>query len=155
FVVYYLPGGLMSFVTQTFQKKAPADIAEAVDMQKQAIVAPAPPTSDHTLLSLSGITMSFGGLKALNDVSLEVERGRIHGLIGPNGSGKSTLINVLSGIYDPSGGKILFQGKNLVGLSAPRIAHLGCARTFQNIQLFDDLSVLENVLVGLHATYHA
>jgi ABC-type branched-subunit amino acid transport system ATPase component len=97
--------------------------------------------------------MQFGGLKALDTVDLRVMPGTIHGLIGPNGSGKSTMMNVLTGIYVPTGGDIQFGNTSLVGLKSPDIATKGIARTFQNVQLFGELTVLENVMVGLHHTY--
>jgi ABC-type branched-subunit amino acid transport system ATPase component len=97
--------------------------------------------------------MQFGGLKALNAIDLAVKPGTIHGLIGPNGSGKSTMMNVLTGIYTPTGGDIRFEGESLVGRNSPEIAARGVARTFQNVQLFGELTCLENVMVGLHHTY--
>ncbi len=100
-------------------------------------------------LEIEGLTMQFGGLSALKDVSLGVEEGEIHGLIGPNGSGKTTTFNVISGYYKPSGGKISFQRKNITGLPAHRITATGFARTFQNLRLFKSMTVLENVLVGM------
>jgi branched-chain amino acid transport system permease protein len=97
--------------------------------------------------------MRFGGLKALDGVSLSIKPGTIHGLIGPNGSGKSTMMNVLTGIYVPTEGQIALNESSLVGLKSPQIALAGIARTFQNVQLFAELSVLENVMVGLHHSY--
>jgi len=92
-------------------------------------------------------------LKAINDVNLVIKRGEIHGLIGPNGSGKSTMMNVLTGIYQPTAGHIEFNGKTVVGRTSSDIALSGIARTFQNVQLFGDMTVLQNVLVGLHHTF--
>jgi ABC-type branched-subunit amino acid transport system ATPase component len=100
---------------------------------------------------VEGVSMRFGGLVALNEFSIEVREGEIHALIGPNGSGKSTFINVASGIYLPSGGRIRFAGAEITGAKPWRIAGLGLARTFQNLRLFSSLSVLENVLVGCRA----
>jgi branched-chain amino acid transport system ATP-binding protein len=100
-------------------------------------------------LEIKNLTMRFGGLIAVNDVSLNVEKGKIHGLIGPNGSGKSTIFNVLSGYYKPSGGTITFEGKKITGLPAHKITAIGFARTFQNLRLFTSMTVLENVLVGM------
>ena len=99
--------------------------------------------------------MKFGGLKAVDRVSLQVTPGSIHGLIGPNGSGKSTMMNLLSGIYTPTAGEVLLEGRPINGLDASAIAGRGIARTFQNVQLFGELSLLENVLVGLHHTYRS
>lgn len=99
--------------------------------------------------------MQFGGLKALNEVDLNIQKGTVHGLIGPNGSGKSTMMNVLTGIYKPTLGSVQFQGTELSGLSPSDIAQKGIARTFQNIQLFGEMTALENVLVGLHHTFRS
>jgi branched-chain amino acid transport system permease protein len=97
--------------------------------------------------------MQFGGLKALNNVDLVVKRGSIHGLIGPNGSGKSTMMNVLTGIYVPTAGSVSFAGQSLAGRTSSDIALSGIARTFQNVQLFGEMSALQNVMVGLHHTF--
>lgn len=101
------------------------------------------------LLEIDGLTMQFGGLSALKDVSMRVEKGEIHGLIGPNGSGKTTTFNVLSGYYKPTAGKVIFEGKDITGLPAHKITAAGFARTFQNLRLFKSMTVLENVLVGM------
>jgi branched-chain amino acid transport system ATP-binding protein len=100
-------------------------------------------------LEIKNLTMRFGGLIAVNDVSLNVKKGEIHGLIGPNGSGKTTIFNVVSGYYKPSGGTISFEGKRISGLPAYKITAAGFARTFQNLRLFSSMTVLENVLVGM------
>ena len=94
--------------------------------------------------------MYFGGVKALDGVSLVVEPGQVHGLIGPNGSGKSTLVNVVTGVYTPTGGTIRLGDRVLNALRPHAIAAPGVTRTFQNIQLFKDLSVLDNVMMGFH-----
>lgn len=103
-----------------------------------------------SLLQLKGVEMRFGGLLALAEFSLEVPAGEIHGLIGPNGAGKTTVFNLISGFYRPTQGEIRFQGRSLLGLSPAAIVRLGIARTFQNIRLFNNLSVLDNVLVAFH-----
>jgi branched-chain amino acid transport system permease protein len=97
--------------------------------------------------------MQFGGLKALNNVDLSIQRGTIHGLIGPNGSGKSTMMNVLTGIYVPTAGSLSFSGRSLVGRTSSDIALSGIARTFQNVQLFGEMTALQNVQVGLHHSF--
>ncbi|MDQ7849736.1 MAG: ABC transporter ATP-binding protein [Armatimonadota bacterium] len=102
------------------------------------------------LLEIRRITKAFDGLVALQDVSLAVWPGQIKGLIGPNGAGKTTLFNLITGLIPPLGGDILFRGRSIVGLPPYRIADLGIARTFQNVQLFVGMTVLENVLVGFH-----
>ncbi|MBI4787943.1 MAG: ABC transporter ATP-binding protein [Chloroflexi bacterium] len=100
-------------------------------------------------LEIEHLTMQFGGLIAVNDVSLTVKPGEIHGLIGPNGSGKTTIFNVVSGYYKPTAGRVAFAGKNISGLPAHQITMLGFARTFQNLRLFKTMTVLDNVLVGM------
>lgn len=94
--------------------------------------------------------MDFGGLRAVSELSFDVEESQILGILGPNGSGKTTLFNVLSGIYKPTGGSFSFKGQNITGLPSHAIAQLGIARTFQNIRLFSDVTVMENVLIGGH-----
>ena len=101
-------------------------------------------------LKIDHVTKRFGGVIALNDVSFDVTQGEIHGLIGPNGAGKTTLFNLITGIYSPTEGKIGFNLRSLVGMSPHQTANLGIARTFQNIRLFKDMSVLDNVKAGLH-----
>ena len=103
-----------------------------------------------SLLSLHVLTKRFGGVLAVDNVSFEVEAGSIMGLIGPNGAGKTTVFNLITGIYRPDNGEIYFDGKLLVGLPTHGIIALGIARTFQTIRLFQNLSVLENVLAGCH-----
>jgi branched-chain amino acid transport system ATP-binding protein len=103
------------------------------------------------LLAVEEVTLRFGGVVALDGVSFEVEKGQIAGLIGPNGAGKTTAFNVITRLYKPSAGKVTFDGKSLLRRPAHRIVKAGIARTFQNIQLFHSMSVLENVLVGTHS----
>ena len=102
------------------------------------------------LLEVRNIGISFGGLKAVNDFSLTIEKGQLYGLIGPNGAGKTTVFNLLTGVYKPDTGSIFLDGKNLTGKKTIEINQAGIARTFQNIRLFKDLSVLDNVKAGLH-----
>jgi branched-chain amino acid transport system ATP-binding protein len=103
------------------------------------------------LLDVDGITIRFGGVTALQDVSFEVIRGAICGLIGPNGAGKTTLFNCISRLYDPSAGSITFDGQPLASCARHELASLGIARTFQNVALFSTMTVRENVCVGAHA----
>ncbi len=98
-----------------------------------------------SILEISHLTKSFRGLRALDDVSVEVERGAVHGIIGPNGAGKTTLFNCLTGYLAPTKGKISFEGRDITGMRMPAVTRLGIARTFQNIRLFGALSVLDNV----------
>ena len=102
------------------------------------------------LLNLSGVTKTFGGLVAVNDVSFSVEQGSVMGIIGPNGAGKTTVFNLITGNYTPDRGEILFRGQSLVGRKPHCIVDMGIARTFQSIRLFPSLPVLDNVLAGRH-----
>ncbi len=101
-----------------------------------------------SLLELSSVTMRFGGLIAVNDVNLAVEPGQLYGLIGPNGAGKTTVFNVITGVYRPTSGSVRFDGQDISGQRAGRITRRGIARTFQNVRLFGDMTVLENVKVA-------
>lgn len=103
------------------------------------------------LLEASGLTKSFGGVTAIADLDFQVPAGLVYAVIGPNGAGKTTLFNLLSGIYRPDEGRLRFAGEDLGGRQPYQIARLGLARTFQNLQIFFNLSVLENVMVGAHA----
>ena len=102
------------------------------------------------MLEVKNIGISFGGLKAVDNFSLTIEKGQLYGLIGPNGAGKTTIFNLLTGVYKADHGSIFLDGKELTGKSTIEINQAGIARTFQNIRLFKDLSVLDNVKVGLH-----
>ena len=104
-----------------------------------------------TSLRLASLSRHFGGLKVLQDVNLEIPQSGIFGLIGPNGAGKTTVFNLITGLLPPTSGRIEFNGQNLAGLKPHDITRLGIARTFQNIRIFKDMSLLENVMVGLHA----
>lgn len=103
-----------------------------------------------TILQVENVLMQFGGLNAVDDVSFEVSEHSISALIGPNGAGKTTLFNVISGALVPSGGKVLFKGKEIQGHPSFKINNLGVSRTYQNINLFRSMTVLENVMVGMH-----
>ena len=106
------------------------------------------------LLELRDISKRFGGLQALARVKLDIESGTIASLIGPNGAGKTTLFNILTGVYQPDGGEIRFLDRPLMGLKPDRITKAGISRTFQNIRLFSHMTVLDNVLVGMHSRMH-
>ena len=148
FVVYYLQDGIVGFV----RKSADASAAAAtVDCRQPTAPAAmrwrcrsggAARAARKTSCNVRGVLMQFGGLKALNNVDLNVRRGTIHGLIGPNGSGKSTMMNVLTGIYVPTAGTIDFDGASLAGAPPSEIALSGIARTFQNVQLFGEMTAL-------------
>ena len=157
FVVYYLQDGIVGFVRTLFVRKSSAggNVIGAKLSGKDAVMAAAnasvPMGAD--LLVGEGILMQFGGLKAINQVDIRIKRGTIHGLIGPNGSGKRTMMNVLTGIYQPTAGVINFAGRALVGRTSSDIALSGIARTFQNVQLFGEMTALQNVQVGLHHSF--
>ena len=102
------------------------------------------------MLEVKNLGISFGGLRAVNGFDIKIEKGELYGLIGPNGAGKTTIFNLLTGVYKPDGGRILLDGKDITGHKAIQINQAGIARTFQNIRLFKELSVLDNVKVGLH-----
>jgi len=156
FVVYYLQNGIVGFVRALFHVRKTVARHGQADAGKDAIsVAAGAQAAEQggNLLTASGILMQFGGLKAINQVDLHIRRGTIHGLIGPNGSGKSTMMNVLTGIYVPTAGSIDFAGRPVVGRTSSDIALSGIARTFQNVQLFGEMTALQNVQVGLHHTF--
>ena len=109
----------------------------------------------HSILSVADVTKRFGGLTAVDRVSFEVEAGRVFALIGPNGAGKTTMFNCVTGLFPPTSGSILFQGREIAGARPHEVARLGIARTFQNIRLFEYMSALDNVRVGQHVRMRA
>lgn len=106
--------------------------------------------SDKVVLKTENLGISFGGLQAASDVNLEIKEKELYGLIGPNGAGKTTIFNMLTGVYKPTTGRFFLDGENITGKSQQFINQKGIARTFQNIRLFNNMSVIRNVLVGLH-----
>ena len=102
------------------------------------------------VLKTENLGISFGGLKAVQDLNLEIRKGQLYGLVGPNGAGKTTVFNMITGVYKPTTGKFWLGGEDLTGKSQEAINHKGIARTFQNIRLFNNMSVIRNVMVGLH-----
>ena len=102
------------------------------------------------ILETQNLGISFGGLKAAQDVNISIKKNQVYGLIGPNGAGKTTIFNMLTGVYKPTTGKIFLDGERIDGLAQEKINHKGIARTFQNIRLFNNMSVIRNVMVGLH-----
>ena len=102
------------------------------------------------VLETQNLGISFGGLRAVDDVNLKIKQGEIYGLVGPNGAGKTTVFNLLTGVYQPTNGTFFLNGKELTGFGQERINHEGIARTFQNIRLFNNMTVIRNVMVGLH-----
>lgn len=107
--------------------------------------------SPETILKIEGVTKMFGGLAALDDVSFTVKKGEIKAVIGPNGAGKTTLFDLLTGIYKPTSGRIVFKEDDITGLKPHQITEMGMIRTFQTVRLFEGMSVLENTLVGCHS----
>jgi branched-chain amino acid transport system permease protein len=164
FVVYYLQDGIVGWARNLLEKVRPGAVHRQAEYHdkgddKHAWMAPAQggtgASASGNLLAANQILMQFGGLKALNQVDLKVASGAIHGLIGPNGSGKSTMMNVLTGIYQPTSGAVEFNGRVISQSTPSAIALGGVARTFQNVQLFGEMTVTENVLVGLHHTFRS
>ena len=159
FVVYYLQDGIIGFIRSIFVRKTLRSQVEPVLFKingKDAVMVATQAgvgESGTDLLVAQGVLMQFGGLKAINMVDLRIKRGTIHGLIGPNGSGKSTMMNVLTGIYVPTAGSIDFAGRSVIGRTPSDIALSGIARTFQNVQLFGEMTALQNIQVGLHHTF--
>ncbi len=155
FVVYYLQDGIVGFVRNALNLKRPQaeGEVEGSGFKGADALSTTSEGAGGEILKASGVLMQFGGLKALNNVDLSIQRGTIHGLIGPNGSGKSTMMNVLTGIYVPTAGDISFAGRSVVGRTSSDIALSGIARTFQNVQLFGEMTALQNVQVGLHHTF--
>jgi branched-chain amino acid transport system ATP-binding protein len=108
-----------------------------------------------TVLKVAGVSKRFGGLQALSDVGITIQRGQVYGLIGPNGAGKTTFFNVLTGLYTPDSGTFELAGKPYTPSAVHEVAKAGIARTFQNIRLFNEMTALENVMVGRHVRTHA
>ena len=129
---------------------------QGVDLEVAEKVAPDRDISvkvGDALVQVQNLTMKFGGLTALDNVSFDILRGEILGLIGPNGAGKTTCFNAMTGVYKPSSGKVLLEGQSIGGLAQHKITRRGLARTFQNIRLFGEMTALENVVVGLDARH--
>jgi branched-chain amino acid transport system ATP-binding protein len=133
----------------------PAPTGEGVTASVEGI-GPDPAVGEgDELLVLDHVTLRFGGVVALNDVSFSLRRGEIFGLIGPNGAGKTTCFNAMTGVYRPTSGSILFNGSSIVGRKKHQITRSGIARTFQNVRLFPEMTALENVMVGADAHHKA
>ncbi|MBU2409086.1 MAG: ATP-binding cassette domain-containing protein, partial [Gammaproteobacteria bacterium] len=109
----------------------------------------------ETILDVRGISKRFGGLQALSDVGIQIQRGQVYGLIGPNGAGKTTFFNVITGLYTPDSGTFSLAGKPYRPTAVHEVAKAGIARTFQNIRLFSEMTALENVMVGRHIRTHS
>jgi branched-chain amino acid transport system permease protein len=159
-MLYFVPEGVAGLIRRGWERLRPPDHAgERAELERQSagidVLGSARATSGEAALRLQGIEMRFGGLIAVRDLDLEVPPGAVRGLIGPNGSGKSTTVNVLTGLYTPTAGRLSSFGRDLAPLKTHQRARAGIARTFQNLQLFADLTVLENVMVGLHPSFKA
>jgi branched-chain amino acid transport system ATP-binding protein len=120
----------------------------------QDLVGSSGGTATAPVLECRDVERRFGGLVAVTGVNLQVARGEIFGLVGPNGSGKTTLTNAITGFFPPQRGRILLQGRDITGLAPHKVARLGVARTFQNLALFNGMSVLDNILLGRHVHMH-
>ncbi len=131
-------------------------VAGGVNLETAEIVAPERDFAvavGEDLVEVKNLTMKFGGLVAMDDVSFTIKRGEILGLIGPNGAGKTTCFNAMTGVYKPTSGQVLLEGRLLNGMKQHKITRAGLARTFQNIRLFGEMTALENVVVGLDARH--
>ena len=111
--------------------------------------------SEQVILHIAGVNKRFGGLQALTDVGIKIMKGQIYGLIGPNGAGKTTLFNNVTGLFQPTSGRVVFDGRDITGSKPHQVARRGIARTFQNIRLFDYMTCLDNVRVGRHVRMKA
>lgn len=149
FALFFMPGGVMGVVNQLLRsKKAPA--AADVTNDGGTVSLTLTKGGSDELLKVEAVSKAYGGVKPAQNVSFCLKRGHVHALIGPNGAGKSTMINMLTGIVPPDSGAVTFIGQNVVGRPAHAICALGMGRTFQNLRLFGDLSVLDNVMLGRH-----
>jgi ABC-type branched-subunit amino acid transport system ATPase component/ABC-type branched-subunit amino acid transport system permease subunit len=150
-VMLFFPDGAVGALERLLRsRRRPVAAAVAgARVELPSGIAVARPVTDAPALELDGITKRYAGVTAVSDVRLQVKAGSVHALIGPNGAGKSTLINVIAGLYAADGGRIRYHGRDITALPAYRRAEAGMARTFQNLQLIGNLSVLENVMLGL------
>jgi branched-chain amino acid transport system permease protein len=146
FALYVMPGGVVGLFNKWFMRSRHRGEGGGSGVPGQI-----GPGGEGELLVVQGVTKSYGGVKPAQDVSFRLQRGHIHALIGPNGAGKSTMINMLTGVISPDAGTIRFLGENIVGRPAHTICCMGMGRTFQNLRLFAELSVLDNVMLGRHS----
>jgi len=147
FALYVMPGGVVGLFAKWFGRRSEAPAAARPTIAPMRMA----PAGGGELLVVQGVTKTYGGVKPAQDVSFRLQRGHIHALIGPNGAGKSTMINMLTGVVQPSAGSIRFLDREIIGRPAHAICCLGMGRTFQNLRLFADLSVLDNVMLGRHS----
>ena len=149
FALYVMPGGVTGIVDQFRRRKSrgnSTNVGTPEDLDVSVCR-----TGDGELLSVENVSKAYGGVRPAQDISFKLQRGHVHALIGPNGAGKSTMINMLTGLVEPTSGSIRFLGRNVVGDASHQLASDGMARTFQNLRLFGDLSVLANVMLGRHS----
>ncbi len=155
--VIFVPSGIVGSVQSLLKRSRPtpaegsaipSQLSE-LNMVASFLKVPAG-RQESSVLRFDRVSISFGGIRAVNDLSFQVQAGTVHGLIGPNGSGKSTVVNLISSVYTPTSGHIYFSGVDITGMPLHKVATLGVARTFQNLQIFNGLTVLENIMVGLH-----
>jgi branched-chain amino acid transport system permease protein len=144
-IMVFLPDGLWGFVDEQMRKRAKPILGAVPPLP---LLAQTGAETDEAVLKVEGLAKHFGGIKALDGVDLLVRRGTVHALIGPNGSGKSTFVNVVTGLYRPTAGRIMFAGTDITATAPHQRNRLGLARTFQNIRVFRGMTVLENVMVG-------
>ncbi|GAC1479373.1 MAG: branched-chain amino acid ABC transporter ATP-binding protein/permease [Acetobacteraceae bacterium] len=144
-IMVFLPDGLWGFIANRLRRVVPAT---TVAVPPLPLLSQTGAISDEKALEITGLAKHFGGLKALDGVDIAVRRGTVHALIGPNGSGKTTFINVATGLYRPTAGRIVLAGQDVTGLAPHVRTRLGLARTFQNIRVFRGMTVLENVMIG-------
>ncbi len=154
-VVVGLPEGLMGFLSIFLAKLFRVPHAPLPEPSDLGTVLPSRAADGTPLLILDDLKRHFGGVKAVDGISMTIRSGAIHGLIGPNGSGKSTLVNVISGLYPPTSGRVQLRGSTLPSGSLFRVAQAGVARTFQNLQLFGELTAIENIMVALKGVYRS
>jgi branched-chain amino acid transport system permease protein len=147
-IMVFMPDGIMGFAVVIWRKLRPIKPLATGDIPPLMLGHPGGREEQPATLKISGLVKHFGGVKAVDEVDMQVERNSVHALIGPNGSGKTSLLNVLSGIYRPTAGRIDFDGENITHLKPYQRAGLGLGRTFQNIRLFTDMNVLDNVKIG-------
>jgi branched-chain amino acid transport system permease protein len=153
-IMVFMPDGLWGFCSAQWRKLRPKPAVVANNIAALPLVRQVATDTGRVVLAIENLSKHFGGLKALDLVSFTVRSNDVHALIGPNGSGKTTMLNVLSGIYRPTAGRVTFDGRELIGLKPHQRAGLGLGRTFQNIRLFPTMTVLDNVTVGAERPNH-
>jgi branched-chain amino acid transport system permease protein len=147
-IMVFMPDGIFGYLTVLWRRLRPAAASDTAGLAPLRLSQQAASEGPRTLLKVTELTKHFGGVKAVDGVDMAVQSNTVHALIGPNGSGKTTLLNVLSGIYRPTGGRVEFDGSEITQLKPFQRAGHGLGRTFQNIRLFGDMNVLDNVRVG-------